>query len=87
MKHNRKRERGTIAELIVSAQHYANEVGLPYVIVFEGVDDVFSNSSKRHAHAIMRDALELQDKVQELTVEDKAMKLTAYQKPEEGDTK
>jgi hypothetical protein len=79
-----KRQIRTLADLIASAQHYANEVGLPYVIVFEGQPTLFSNATPRHALTILRDAVELQDKMQELRLEEMAAKLTAIPNDDGG---
>ena len=71
-----KKQLKTLAELLVSAQHYAIELGMPYVMCFEGLDTIFHNTTPRHARAILADTLELIDKVQEQVIEDKAIRLT-----------
>lgn len=45
-----------------------------YSLVIEGCDTVFTNSTIGHAVSIMRDSVQLQDKIYEMTVERKAEK-------------
>ena len=80
-----KKQIKTLAELLVSAQHYANELGMPYVMCFEGLDTIFHNTTPRHARAILGDTLELIDKVQEEILNDKAARLTCLPSKDEDD--
>jgi hypothetical protein len=81
-----KKQLKTMADLLVSAQHYANEVGLPYVMCFEGLDTIFHNTTPRHARAILGDTLELIDKIQEEVLNDKAARLTCLPPKDDDDT-
>ena len=81
-----KKQLKTMADLLVSAQHYANEVGLPYVMCFEGLDTIFHNTTPRHARAILGDTLELIDKIQEEVLNDKAARLTCIPPKDDDDS-
>jgi hypothetical protein len=63
-------------DLIKRAAWPLDELTLNYVIIVEDIDVEFSNVNRRHAMAIIRDHLQLQDKVDETKVEDKALKLS-----------
>lgn len=63
-------------ELIATCTHSLGELGLPFALNIEGVDHVFTNTSRRHALAIMRDSLELQDSIDSARLTEKVEKLT-----------
>ena len=69
-----KKQKQITAELINGATHQLGELGVAYALVFEGCDTIFTNSSIGHAVSIMRDTVQLQDKIFETMVERKAEK-------------
>ena len=80
-----KKQMQTMAELLTRVQHHAGEIGLPYVICFEGLDTIFHNTTPRHARAILADTIDLIDKVQEQIIEDKACRITALPAKDDDD--
>lgn len=66
-----------------------NELEVPYSLVIEGMPKIITNSTDRHAVGMLRDALELADKIQELRIEEKAMELadTKLHPDDEGGVK
>jgi len=63
------------AELISRCTHTLDELNIPYAVVIEGVDLLFTNVEHRHAVAIMRDSLLLHEKVFEEKTNAKAEKM------------
>jgi len=78
---NRKQVK-VVSDQMGRALHYLDEIGVPYAVVIQGVDKIWSNSDPRHAATILRDAIELDDKIQETILEDKAARITAIPPPE-----
>jgi len=70
-----KKQEAVSRELVVRTLHALDELNVPYAVVIEGIDCVFTNEPHRHALSILRDACEFHDKVWEKKVEDKADKL------------
>jgi len=69
-----KKQKQITAELLCGVIHQLGELGVNYSLVIEGCDTVFTNSTIGHAVSIMRDSVQLQDKIYEMTVERKAEK-------------
>jgi hypothetical protein len=63
------------AELLGRCTHTLDELNIPYVVVLENVDLLFTNTSHRHAVSIIRDALCLHEKVFDEKTTVKAEKL------------
>jgi hypothetical protein len=66
-----------ISDQMGRALHYLGELNVPFALVVQGVDHIWSNSDPRHAATILRDAIELDDKVQEYILDEKAIRKTA----------
>ena len=62
-------------DLVARSLHYLDELDLPYALVIEGVDIIFSNRNKRYAATLLGDAWNLQDKIYELENTEKAEKM------------
>ena len=73
-----KKQKQVTAELLSGVIHQLGELGVDYSLVIEGCDTIFINSSIGHAVSIMRDTVQLQDKIYEMTVERKAEKVVDY---------
>jgi glucose uptake protein GlcU len=73
-----KKQKQVTAELLSGVIHQLGELGVDYSLVIEGCDTIFTNSSIGHAVSIMRDTVQLQDKIYEMTVERKAEKIVDY---------
>jgi len=72
-----KKQNKITAELVARATHALGELGLDYAVVIRGVPQIFSNVPEIHAVAILSAQLRLQDKMDELRIENLAEKLTA----------
>ena len=66
-----------VSDQMGRAMHYLSELDLPFALVIQGVDKIWSNSDHRHAATILRDAIELDDKIQEAILENKVERITA----------
>ena len=73
-----KKQKQITAELISGATHQLGELGITYALIFEGCDTVFTNSTLTHAVAIMRDSVQLQDKIYETRIERLAEKAVDF---------
>jgi hypothetical protein len=71
------------AELIARATHSLGELGVNYALVIEGTPCLFTNSTNGHAVAIIRDALQLQEKIYEVKCDTIAERLAAIPEEEE----
>ena len=81
-----KKQIAVIGDQLGRATHYLDEIGRPYVVLIEGMDKLWHNTTDRHALDLVREHIEYADKVRELRIEDKAMKQTALPPPEEPGT-
>lgn len=72
-----KKEIKITADLMARTLHNLDELGLDYAVVISGTHTIFSNVSRPVAMTVLRDELALQDKVDELRIEQMAEKLTA----------
>ena len=76
-----KKQIAIISDLLTTAKHYMNETGLAFVILIDGDSTMYvepiSNVTKTHARAIIRDAVMMQDKLQEGEMESISEKLNA----------
>jgi hypothetical protein len=70
-----KKQMKITADLIARCTHTLDELGIPYAVVIEGVDLLFSNTEHRHAVGIIRDSLALHDKVFDEKTNAKAEKM------------
>lgn len=50
-----------VADLVGRTLHDLNELDVPYALAIEGIDLVFTNASRAHAAAILRNAFELEE--------------------------
>jgi len=63
------------SELIERTLHGLRELDVPFAVVIEGTDYIFTNASRRHAVIILKDAVELADKIREKQLEQTAERL------------
>lgn len=66
-----------IAVKLGRATHYLDELNVKYVVLVEGLDRLWHNTTDRHALDAIREFVELSDKIREQRIEDRALKLTA----------
>ena len=50
------KQQAIAAKLLNTALHHLGELNVPYVLILEGVPQVFSNAEPRHATALLEDA-------------------------------
>lgn len=60
------------AELMARTLHGLDELGRPYAVVIDGIDKIFSNVDVRFATALLRDSIDLRDKMVTAEIEAKA---------------
>jgi hypothetical protein len=63
------------SDLIERTLNGLRELDIPFAVVIEGTDYIFTNVSKRHAVIILKDAVELADKIREKQLDELADKL------------
>lgn len=80
-----KKQQKITVELMARSLHALDELDIPYAVVIEGTNSIFSNVSKRHALTILRDAVELQDKIYDKQLDELAERLADTKiHPDEG---
>jgi hypothetical protein len=78
-----KKQIQIVATLLHEARKKLDELDIPYVLILDESPVVFTNVPQSHARGLMREALQLQEKIIELTIENTAEKLTAIPKKED----
>lgn len=66
-----KRQVEITAEILGQAVANLNELEINYSLVVEGLDIIVSNTTSRHSLAILRDAIDFQDKLFEAELDHK----------------
>jgi hypothetical protein len=76
----KKKQIRITADLIARGLNYFEELNIPFVVCFEGINQMFGNVPNLHKAAILERQYQLNLKIQEMAVEDDAEKLNAIPK-------
>jgi len=83
MSKGQKKQEEIVATLIHEGLKKLDELNIPYALVLDESPTIFSNVPQSHARGLIRESLQLQEKILELTIENTAEKLTAIPKKED----
>jgi hypothetical protein len=71
--------------LIIAATHHLNELDMPFIIMVEGASKVMTNMKRTHIMAMLREYLQLQDKIDDLEMDKQAEQIVNPNIPKDED--
>ena len=73
-----KKQIAITADLMGRTLHGLDELGIPYAVLIEGHDHVWTNCSQRHAIDFIREHIEYVDKLREEQIQERVDRLNIF---------